>query len=145
MASGRYIVGIDLGTTHTAMAYAEAADSSPFPRIRTCDIPQTVSPGVVERRPLLPSCIYLPAEKEFPDDSLVLPWSERTPRTEKGVAYTIGEFARTRGVSVPGRLISSAKSWLSQPGAKRRHALLPWNADAGVSRMTPVDASELIP
>src|ERR1700712_1485816 len=103
MASGRYIVGIDLGTTHTALAYAELSDASPFPRIRTFEIPQTIRPGIVDRRPLLPSCIYLPAENEFLEESLALPWRERTARTDKGVPYIIGEFARTHGMDAPGR------------------------------------------
>lgn len=144
MTSGRYIVGIDLGTTHTAMAYADLADTSFFPRIHTFEIPQTVAPGVVERRPLLPSCVYLPAENELPEGSLSLPWNNRAPRTEKGIQYTVGEFARTRGGDVPGRLISSAKSWLSQPGSKRRAAVLPWNSDPGVPTLSPVEASSLI-
>ena len=144
MASGRYIVGIDLGTTHCAMAYAEAADASPFPRVRTFEIPQTIKPGVVDRRPLLPSSIYLPAENEFPEESLALPWSERTARTDKGIPYIVGEFARTRGAEVPRRLVSSAKSWLSQPGSKRRSALLPWNADEDIKRISAVEATTLI-
>ena len=144
MSSGRYIVGIDLGTTHTALAYAEISDTSIFPCIHTFEIPQTVRPGVVERRPLLPSCAYLPAENELPDGSLSLPWNDRAPRTEKGIQYTVGEFARARGGEVPARLISSAKSWLSQPGSKRRAAVLPWNADPGTPKLSPVEASSLI-
>ncbi len=144
MASGRFIVGIDLGTTHTAMAYAEVTDTSPYPRIRTFEIPQLIRPGAVDRRPLLPSCVYIPTENEFPDECLALPWSERTPRTDTGVPYIVGEFARTCGSEAPGRFISSAKSWLSQPGAKRRSAMLPWNATEGVQRFSPVEASTMI-
>ncbi len=144
MNSGRYLVGIDLGTTHTALACVDRADASPQPRIRTLEIPQTVRPGHDESRTLLPSCIYLPAEKELPEGSLALPWSERPPRTESGAEYTVGEFARARGAEVPTRLIASAKSWLCQPGIDRRAVQLPCNAPPNVPRVTPVEASSLI-
>src|SRR5438874_8302240 len=126
--SPRYIVGIDLGTTHAAMAYASLSESPPSPLIRVIEIPQTVRPGETDALPLLPSCLYLPDESELPEGSLSLPWDAHEPRTEAGIAYTIGEFAKTRGAEVPGRLIASAKSWLSQPGAERRRARLPLNA-----------------
>src|SRR2546430_482295 len=74
MNSSRYIVGIDLGTTHTAMAYADL-NGPAQPAIQTFAIAQTVRPGAAETSVLLPSCIYLPAENEFPAGSLTLPWS----------------------------------------------------------------------
>ena len=53
----------------------------------------------------------------------------------------VGVFARDHGAKVPGRLVSSAKSWLSHPGVDRRAAILPWTAAEDVAQISPVDAS----
>ena len=42
---------------------------------------------------------------------------------------------------VPGRLISSAKSWLCHSGVDRTAALLPWHGAADVQRLSPVEVS----
>ena len=144
MSTGRYVVGIDLGTTHTAMACADLSDASAQPVIRVIEICQTVRPGAVEARPLLPSVIYLASENEFSEGSLALPWSAEASRTASGHLYCVGSFAQTRGAEVPGRSVASAKSWLCQPGSDRRSSILPWNAPAGVPRISPVEASSLI-
>ena len=69
MAS-RFIVGIDLGTTNTAMAYLDTREDDPHPVIHTYEIPQIVRAGAAEPRPLLPSSVYLPGPGELPDGSL---------------------------------------------------------------------------
>jgi molecular chaperone DnaK (HSP70) len=56
-------------------------------------------------------------------------------------SFAVGVFARDEGGKVPHRLISSAKSWLSQEGADRRSAILPWKAPEDVPLMSPVQAS----
>jgi Hsp70 protein len=131
----RYAIGIDLGTTHSAVSYfnleeakARGAAQSMLP------IPQLTSPGTVEARTLLPSFLYLPGGQEFPPGSLALPWNP-------AASSIAGEFARTHGAKVPTRLVSSAKSWLSHPGVDRRGALLPWQAPEEVQRVSPVEAS----
>ena len=139
MAENRYVVGIDLGTTNCALAYADLHDKADQPKISIMDIPQIVRPGSVESRSLLPSFLYLPAEGELPEGSLALPWDEKKPHN-----YAIGEWARGRGKEVPGRLISSAKSWLCHPGVDRRSALLPWGAPEDVSKLSPVEVSTRI-
>jgi hypothetical protein len=53
----------------------------------------------------------------------------------------VGEFARNHGSKVPGRLVTSAKSWLCHPGVDRSSALLPWSAPLDVPRLSPVEAS----
>src|SRR3954453_20218973 len=111
----RYVVGIDLGTTNNALAYAEtsaAPAEAPAP-IRTLAIPQVIGLNDVGERPVLPSFLYLPAPKEFPDKPTALPWKSSRYRV-------VGPFAREHGAKVPGRLVSSAKSWLSPPGVDRR-------------------------
>src|SRR5262249_40916625 len=45
------------------------------------------------------------------------------------------------GVENAGRLVASAKSWLSHSGVDRTASILPWNAPEGVRKLSPVDAS----
>src|SRR3954471_11705174 len=117
----RYVVGIDLGTTNCALAYADtqgmAADAPAS--LRALAVPQVVGVNDVAERPVLPSFLYLPAAKEFPQGGTDLP-SKSPP------GRVVGTFAREHGAKVPGRLVSSAKSWLSHPGVDRRAAILPW-------------------
>jgi molecular chaperone DnaK (HSP70) len=132
----RYVVGIDLGTTNSALAYADGNVKEldqPGP-IASLPIPQVVAVNDVSERPLLPSFLYLPGAKEFSTGALDLPWKSPPDRV-------LGVFAREHGAKVPGRLVSSAKSWLSHPGVDRRSAILPWTAAADVSKVSPVAAS----
>ncbi len=134
----RYVVGIDLGTTNCAMAYSEAEspaqNGATSSVIETLPVPQVVSPGDVSELALLPSFLYLPSAREFPPGSLELPW--KSPAD-----HLVGTFAREHGAKVPGRLVSSAKSWLSHPGVDRRSPILPWTAAEDVSKVSPVTAS----
>jgi len=132
----RYVVGIDLGTTNCALAYAdtrEAADGAPA-AVRTFAIPQVVGVNDVGERPVLPSFLYLSAPKEFPAGGTDLPWKSAPGRV-------VGAFAREHGMKVPGRLVSSAKSWLSHEGVDRRAAILPWSAADDVEKVSPLAAS----
>lgn len=132
----RYVVGIDLGTTNCALAYAdtgEAKEDVPAP-IRTLMVPQIVGVGDVSERKGLPSFLYLPAEKEFAPGALDLPWKKKSDQV-------VGVFAREHGAKVPGRMVGSAKSWLSHAGVDRRTAILPWNASDDVAKVSPVEAS----
>jgi molecular chaperone DnaK (HSP70) len=132
----RYVVGIDLGTTNCALAYAdtrEATSDAPAP-IRPFPVPQVVGVNDVAERPVLPSFLYLAAPKEFPQGGTDLPWKSPAGRV-------VGTFAREHGAKVPGRLVSSAKSWLSHPGVDRRGAVLPWGGTAEVDKVSPVAAS----
>ncbi|MBI3925549.1 MAG: Hsp70 family protein [Armatimonadetes bacterium] len=125
------VIGVDLGTTNTAVAFANLEGEE-----KAADFPiaQLVAPGNVEPRPTLPSFLYLPSQHELPAGSLSLPWDE-------SAAFAIGTFARDDGSKVPDRLISSAKSWLCQEEADRRGPILPWKAPGDVSRQSPVEAS----
>jgi hypothetical protein len=135
--ASRYVVGIDLGTTNSALAYVdtgvgEAEDAVPAHLL----VPQIVQPGTVEERPLLPSFLYLPGPNELPTGSLKLPWA---PDRD----YAVGEFARNFGSQVPTRLVSSAKSWLCDPGIDRRAPVLPWKASENARHISPLEASSL--
>ncbi len=135
MNRSRYLVGIDLGTTNCAVAYVDtqgrgrvAADIRDFPA------PQLVAPGETSARSMLPSFLYLPGRHELPQDAAKLPWNPEATRI-------VGEFARIQGAKVPGRLVSSAKSWLCHPGVDRQAEILPWGAPAEVAKVSPVEAS----
>ncbi|MGZ0165693.1 MAG: Hsp70 family protein [Planctomycetales bacterium] len=130
----RFVVGIDLGTTNSAVCYVEASNDDWT--IDVFAIVQTVAAGQVERRETLPSFHYEPAERELPESALRLPWTEDEEPT-----FGVGVFARDHGRAVPGRLISSAKSWLCHPGVDRRAALLPWHGAADVQSLSPVEVS----
>ncbi len=129
----RYVVGIDLGTTNSAVAYVDSQES-PW-TVRTFEIPQLVEAGVVEARTTLPSFHYEAAPGEFAPDALRLPWSREAPN------FAVGFFARNHGVLSPGRLIASAKSWLCHTGVDRTAALLPWHGADDVQKLSPVEAS----
>jgi hypothetical protein len=130
----RFAVGIDLGTTHCALAAVdlsggegERVDQTVLP------VPQLTGPGIVEARPLLPSFLYLPHPDELATADLALPWAA-TP-------FVVGELARERGAQTPIRLVSSAKSWLCHPAVDRRGPVLPVDAPPEVDRLSPLQAS----
>ena len=80
----RYSIGIDLGTTHSALSYLElGAENGRGTAEAMLGIPQLVQPGVVEERPLLPSFLYLPNDNEFATGTLAPPW-EKAPRRQPG-------------------------------------------------------------
>ncbi len=133
----RYLVGIDLGTTHTVVAYADTIAKTE-PSIQLFPVEQLVALGEVAAKSLLPSLRYHPAEGEFAQDDINLPWVTNDPGAISHVV--IGELARQLGAKVPGRLVASAKSWLSHAGVDRTAAILPWGAEE-VVKISPVDAS----
>jgi hypothetical protein len=127
----RYSVGIDLGTTNSALSEVDLAEEpvrpgEPLPAPVPLPIPQMVARGETAPRELLPSFLYLP------------------PAHEALGALVVGTYARERGAQVPGRLVASSKSWLSHPGVDRRSQLLPPGADPEVRRISPVDAAARI-
>lgn len=135
MNDPRYSIGIDLGTTHCALAYVDiAASEGEKTSYGVLDIPQLTAPGAVENLPLLPSFLYLPHASELAAGDLTLPWAADQD-------FAVGELARTRGAQTPIRLVSSAKSWLCHPGVDRRAAILPNDAPPEVARISPLEAS----
>jgi len=127
-----FIIGIDLGTTNSAVWFCAAADESG--RIAVANILQLANPNEVADRTLLPSFLYVSGELDFPAGSLALPWSAEPE-------FVIGELARKRGAENPSRLVSSAKSWLSYAAVNRTAPILPWQAPDEVPKMSPVEAS----
>jgi molecular chaperone DnaK (HSP70) len=133
VAVSRFVVGIDLGTTNSALAYVDTGRGEEA-ALDAMNIPQVVHPGTVEDRVLLPSFLYLPGPNEMPSGSLRLPW-------DAGRDFAVGEFARNHGSQVPTRLVSSAKSWLCHGGVDRRAPILPWKAPEGGRKVSPLQAS----
>ena len=132
-----FLVGIDLGTTNTVVAYANAADAQAS--IQLFAIEQLLAPGEVGARPLLPSVRYHPAPGELAAGDLTLPWPQDDVTSAQHPV--LGALARQLGAQVPGRLVSSAKSWLSHANVDRQAPILPWGADADVAKVSPVAAS----
>jgi hypothetical protein len=129
----QFIVGIDLGTTNSALAYAPH-DASDAPQVHLFPVPQLVNPGETADLDLLPSSLYIPGPNEFVEGALALPWNPQP-------AYITGMLARTRGVENASRLVSSAKSWLSHQSADPTQPLLPISAPEGLQKVSPVEAS----
>src|SRR5580700_11097703 len=112
-------IGIDLGTTNSAMAWINPADAedTSFPPINIFEIPQLVAPGRVESRRTLPSFLFL----------------------EDG--QPVGVYAREQGALVPTKLVHSAKSWLSNPDVDRTAKILPWDSPETGRVLSPVEVS----
>ena len=132
--AAKYIIGIDLGTTNSALARCDATVDEENSRIEVRSIPQLVDANEVAERTLLPSFLYIPGEFDFPQGSLALPW-EPEPK------LVIGELARKRGAESPNRLVASAKSWLSYAAVNRSTPILPWQAPEEVPKLSPIEAS----
>ena len=130
----RYLVGIDLGTTNSAVAFVDgqAADK----RVSLFEVPQLVAPGELAPRRQLPSFLYIAGEHDLGPAETALPW-DRERRT------VVGELARAQGARMPERMISSAKSWLCHVGVDRNAAILPWGSEEP-GKLSPVDAQAAI-
>ena len=129
----QYIIGIDLGTTNSALAYADASESEGA-AVELFQVPQLANPGEVADFDLLPSSLYIPGPSEFVEGSLALPWDAQPP-------YITGRLARARGVENANRLVASAKSWLSHQNADPTLPLLPLTAPEGIQKISPLEAS----
>ncbi|HEY3452117.1 MAG TPA: Hsp70 family protein [Myxococcales bacterium] len=135
----RFAVGIDLGTTNSALAYlslegdsSTGSERGEGPKVFAQ--PQLTHAGQVEARPLLPSFLYVPHPTEFAAGSLKLPWDPKN-------SHAVGELARNHGALTPIRLVSSAKSWLCHPALDRRAAMLPAGSPDEVPKISPLQAS----
>jgi len=129
----RYIVGIDLGTTNTVVAYVPVGEERP--PIQLLPIPQIVAAGTVESRTMLPSFLYVASEAEQQSGAYDLPW-------QRGQGHVVGEWARRQAAEAPQRVVGAAKSWLAYSRVDRRQPILPWNAPDEVPRISPVLASQ---
>ena len=133
----RYLIGIDLGTTNSVVGFldtqenANEADSS---GVKVFEVAQLTTPGEVRAVPLLPSFLYFPTEDEVSSGTVSLPW-------DKQPSSIVGMMARDQGALVPGRQVSSAKSWLCQSAMDRTANILPREAKPPEAMVSPVEAS----
>lgn len=130
--TAKYILGIDLGTTNSALAYAELGVDQPL--VRLLPIPQLVAPSTVENRDLLPSFLYLADKQEAGTGAYDLPWA-----TDRD--YAVGEMARRQSAELPERTVGAAKSWLCHSRVDRHQAILPWGVGDDVAKVSPVTAT----
>lgn len=131
--AARFVVGIDLGTTNSVLAYADLSEESP--QIELLGIPQVVAPGTTEVAFGLPSFVYLPTEAERSGGGFRLPWRESP-------TVVVGEYARKQSAEHPERTVAAAKSWLCQSRADRQRPILPWGAPDEIPRISPVMAAQ---
>lgn len=131
----RYVVGIDLGTTNSAVTYIDT-EEKPW-KIRVLSIPQLVATGETEALDTLPSFYFQPVRTGDPksNEQLKLPWDKKLP------SFCVGSYARDETARTSGRGIASAKSWLCHTAVDRTAALLPWQGAGDVKRLSPVDVS----
>ena len=131
-----YIIGIDLGTTNSCVAYIDTKDVKAA--VQLFKIPQLVAEGQVEALLTLPSFCYLAAPHEWVKGSISLPWQMHA---QSQADFFVGAFARTQGAKAPTRLVQSAKSWLCHPAANRRDRILPLEAADEETRISPLEAT----
>lgn len=136
----QWLVGIDLGTSHTVVAAARLEENRE-PEIEGFQIMQLVGLGEVGQRPLLPSVQYQASPDEISPGDCVLPWETPSNHNDRSNLPIQGLLARQLGAKSPGRLVASAKSWLSHPTLDRTAPILPWGGVEGVEKISPVAAS----
>jgi hypothetical protein len=131
----RFSVGIDLGTTHCVLSYADLGilDDDDL-ALHVMAVPQLTSPGMVEEQYQLPSFLYQAHEAELAEGSTSLPWIAKPD-------YLVGEIARNLGSKTPIRLVASAKSWLCHAGVDCKAPILPADAPEEVERVSPFEAT----
>lgn len=131
----RFSVGIDLGTTHCVLSYADLSKigDEEFSQ-QVMAIPQLTSPGEIEEKAQLPSFLYQAHQAELAEGSTTLPWAAKPD-------YLVGEIARNLGSKTPIRLVASAKSWLCHAGVDCKSPILPAEAPDEVERVSPFQAT----
>ncbi|MEL0636333.1 Hsp70 family protein [Marinomonas sp. TI.3.20] len=131
-----YFIGIDLGTTHSAVFYSESKQENATPEIKQLSIPQFTAAGQITEQPLLPSFVYFPHATEFLESDLQLPWGRANS--------IVGQLARELGAKSSGRLVQSAKSWLCHSRVGADEAILPVDALEEVSKVSPAQITETL-
>src|SRR5690606_28190314 len=118
------------GTTNSAVARLAIGGE----RLEDVPVVQRVSEGEASPRRVLPSSLYLPGPHELPEGALRLPW-------DPDRSCLVGEYARHQGSRVPGRVVSSAKSWLAHRRADPTEPLLPWEGARDAEKVSAVEAT----
>jgi len=131
--SDKHVVGIDLGTSNSAIALGVVGSD----KIETIQIVQVHSPGTIESRSLLPSAIYIPHPDEAQGREFQLPWQTQSPN------LVVGNYAKDRGSQLPDRVITSAKSWLCNSSLDRKAPVLPWRSESVEQKLSAFESSRI--
>ncbi len=151
LEKSQYVIGIDLGTTNSAVSYAAlTADNTSDEvagteiektsvqqkksRIKIFKVPQLTGPGEIGKLPVLPSFLYIPGGYDISKEAIIFPWDNENDNFS-------GLFARDHGAKVPARLVSSAKSWLCHDNVDRNAKILPWGSGDEVFKVSPIEAT----
>ncbi|WP_027802645.1 Hsp70 family protein [Paraburkholderia dilworthii] len=139
----RYSVGIDLGTSNTVLAYAQAGSDE----IRVFEIEQLVSPGEVAARALLPSVRYHAAQGELSAGDLQLPWSEgqwaSSAVADKGAGQAAGPGANAGTGQTPSqRADQDTRQAVGQRAVQNARQVDGQRADQNATRTTSPSATE---
>ncbi|MCK4768561.1 MAG: Hsp70 family protein, partial [Desulfobacula sp.] len=132
----QYVIGIDLGTTNSAVSYVDMAakkQNGKEKSVKVFNVPQLTGHGEFTKVPVLPSFLYIPGKYDISEKMLKHPWKKRED-------LFAGTFARDHGSKIPSRLVSSAKSWLCNQTADRKAKILPWGSE-GFEKVSPVAAT----
>ncbi len=134
MKTSLFSIGIDLGTTNSALAYTRLTDDHSLSE--TFHPRQWESLTSVSEASTLPSFLYLPTESE----------AERVRLDPGADRWMVGLLARKQAAETPGRVVHSAKSWLCHHAVDRSADFLPWGSDVlpETDKISPLRASALI-
>ncbi len=129
----KFTLGIDLGTSNSAITVTDLESSES----RVVEVTQLVGDNQVGELSTLPSALYIPNTSEFSSEATRMPWQK------EGEGAFVGAFARNHGALVPDRLVTSAKSWLSNPHVDPKSAVLPWGSEIAEGKCSPFECSRL--
>jgi molecular chaperone DnaK (HSP70) len=124
--TSRYCVGIDLGTTNTAVSFVDVLTAEADSQASVVfEIAQRVSADGTQRRRTLPSTVLLNEPEE---------------------SRSVGTYALEQQAYTPDKVVSSSKSWMCHGGVNREARILPWGFGAqGTSDLlSPLDAARSI-
>jgi len=127
MVQPRFSIGIDLGTSNSALAFAPLDGDG---GTEVLAIPQWDGEATRTEATTLPSALY---------------WPESPVEGDPG-GWIVGRLARRKAGEVPGRVVLSAKSWLCHHAADRTAPFLPWGGDelGAADKISPVEAAALV-
>jgi molecular chaperone DnaK (HSP70) len=132
--TARFSIGIDLGTTSSALAYVPLAGVA---QPEVLAVAQWDTPTALVEAVTLPSFLYKP------EDAIATQLRGNVPGTQEWIA---GRLARRRAGETPGRVVRSAKSWLCHHAADRSAPILPWGSEdlTPAQKISPVQAAAII-
>ncbi len=139
--TSRYVIGIDLGTTHCSLAYVDT--QSPEPELKLLAIPQWEGEGQIRSDVRLPSFAWILPKSLIKQGARRLPWQD----PEHKPSIVLGREAKFRALELSDQVAFAAKSWLSVgPKSTRQAQILPWGSQSlsGEQKISPVQVQTLL-